>query len=98
MLRVSSYRNCAKADCNAHSSPRPYEKEVPPEIEELRQSHGELLSCVHCDTVWVENRTLEGQTCYIVRQHALGDRLNRPVVQHYKLKRPRKTLNPRRFR
>ena len=98
MMRVSSYRNCGKADCNAHYSPRPYEGEVSPEIEELRESQGELLFCVHCGTVWVENRTLEGQTCHIVRQHALGDWLNRPVVQYYKLKRQRKTLNPRRLR
>ena len=96
-MRVSSYRHCANPDCNAHYSPRPYEEEVPPAIEQLR-SHGELLFCVHCETVWVENRTLEGQTCWIVRHRIIGGWLAHPEMQHYKLKRPRKTLSPRRSR
>ena len=59
---------------------------------------GELLFCVHCETVCVENHTLEGQICWMVRHRMIGGWLPHPDMQHYKLKRARKTLNQRRLR
>ena len=96
--RVSAYRNCAKPDCNAHNEPTRYEGEIPSNLRELQDKFGSIYQCSHCGIVWIENRTLEEQVCYIVRRTGMSEWLDMPTIERYKLKTPRKTYNPRRYR
>jgi hypothetical protein len=98
-MKITSFRNCANPDCPGHHRPIQYEEGIPLHIEKLRSQHAsDLLLCPHCGTIWLEHLALEGQTCYIVRRPGTFEWLQNPVVQRYELKKPRKTLSPRRLR
>ena len=100
VMRVTSFRNCANRDCNGHYQPSRYTSaDVPSEVGKLQEQYNsDLLVCVSCGTVWLERRDLEYQTCYIVRPPGSIEWLKSPRIQGYKLKRPRKTISPRRLR
>lgn len=96
-MRVTSFRNCANADCNAHYPPQPYPRDLLP--DRLQDLDGPFMTCPHCGTVWEEELRLDGQTCLIWR-HGGGPTnwLESPARSDFILRKARKAISPRRLR